>query len=93
MSWLRPAFCRRAWCSRRANVWAYLTIPPVLGPSVIEILLLESLAIEGELMRSGADGEWPDAPMIMRGDEGLELASIGFRATLRSLYRTTNLID
>ena len=72
----------------RGNVWAYFTIP-----SVREILLLGSLAIAGELMRRGADGEWPEAPAFLRGDDDLELASIGFRATLRSLYRTTNLID
>jgi Uma2 family endonuclease len=72
----------------RGNVWAYFTIP-----SVREILLLGSLAIAGELMRRGSDGEWPDAPMFLHGDDELELASIGFRATLRSLYRTTNLID
>jgi Uma2 family endonuclease len=70
----------------RANVWAYLTIP-----SVTEILLLGSVAIEAELMRRDANGLWPETPVFLPADDELELASIGFRTPLRSLYRTTNL--
>jgi Uma2 family endonuclease len=71
----------------RANVWAYTTIP-----SVSEILLLASVKVEAELLRRGADGNWPEAPAFLGTDDGLELASIGFRAPLRGFYRTTDLL-
>ena len=71
----------------RANVWAYTTIP-----SVSEILLLGSVAVEAELLRRGADGSWPEAPVSLGAEDDIELASIGFRAPLRGFYRTTDLL-
>lgn len=71
----------------RANVWAYTTIP-----SVAEILLLGSVRVEAELLRRGADGNWPEAPAFVGVEDDLELASIGFRAPLRGFYRTTDLL-
>jgi Uma2 family endonuclease len=71
----------------RENVWAYSTIP-----SVAEILLLGSVRVEAELLRRGADGSWPEAPVFLGAEGELELASIGFRAPLRSFYRTTDLL-
>lgn len=71
----------------RANVWAYTTIP-----SVREILLLGSVAIEAELLRRGPDGSWPGAATFLGAEDDSELASIGFRAPLRAFYRTTDLM-
>jgi Uma2 family endonuclease len=71
----------------RANVWASTTIP-----SVQEILLLDSVAVEAELLRRGADGSWPEAPVSLGAEDDVELASIGFRAPLRGFYRTTDLL-
>lgn len=71
----------------RANVWAYTTIP-----SVTEILLLGSVRVEAEVLRRGADGSWPEAPVFLGAEDQLELASIGLRAPLRNFYRTTNLL-
>lgn len=71
----------------RANVWAYTTLP-----SVAEILLLGGVRVEAELLRRGADGSWPEAPVFLGPEDELGLASIGFRAPLRSFYRTTDLL-
>lgn len=67
------------------NVWAYTTIP-----SVREILVLRTVTMRADLLRRGADGEWPEAPeVVTEGD--LALDSIGFRAPLAALYRTAGL--
>lgn len=71
----------------RLNVWAYATVP-----SVAEILLLGGAQVEAELLRRGPDGSWPEAPVFLGLEDGLELASIGFRAPLRDFYRTTDLL-
>ena len=71
----------------RANVWAYTTIP-----SVAEILLLGSVHVEAELLRRGADGSWPEAPVLLGAEDAVDLASIGFRAPLAAFYRTTDLL-
>jgi Uma2 family endonuclease len=71
----------------RDNVWTYATIP-----TVQEILLLASTRIEAELLRRDAAGAWPEEARILRDGEELELASIGFRATLRAFYATTRLV-
>ncbi|WP_170985148.1 Uma2 family endonuclease [Roseomonas sp. AR75] len=69
----------------RANVWAYTTIP-----ALREILVLHQDERKAELLRRAADGTWPKEPEIMiEGD--LALDSIGFRAPLAALYRTTAL--
>ena len=68
-----------------ANVWTYITIP-----SVKEILILSSLSIGADILRRCADGTWPEEPeAITHGD--LILDSIGFRAPLTDIYRTTRL--
>jgi Uma2 family endonuclease len=71
----------------RGNVWAYTTVP-----SVVEILLFGSVRVEAELLRRGADGSWPEAPVFLGAEDELDLASIGFRAPLRAFYRTTDLL-
>ncbi len=70
----------------RTNVWAYTTIP-----SVREILLVRASRMEAELLRRGADGNWPEKPAILRGEDGLTLESVGFNTPLAALYRTTGL--
>jgi Uma2 family endonuclease len=70
----------------RANIWAYTTIP-----SVREILAVHSTRIEAELLRRGADGNWPEEPDIHTGSDTLTLGSIGFATKLAAFYRTTAL--
>ena len=70
----------------RASIWAYTTIP-----TVQEILAVNSTRIEAELLRRGADGNWPGEPLTVTGADALALLSIGFSAPLAGLYRTTAL--
>ncbi len=67
------------------NVWAYTTMP-----SVQEILVVHSTRVGAELLRRNPDGSWPAQPATIDDGE-IELASIGFRASLAALYRTTRL--
>ncbi len=68
-----------------SNVWTYTTIP-----SVREILVLRSATVGAELLRRRTDGTWPERPeTVTEGD--LVLESVGFRAPLAQLYRTTRL--
>ena len=72
----------------RGNVWAYTTVP-----SVREILLVHSTRVGAELLRRGADGEWPEGPVTLGPDDALTLDSIeGFSTPLVALYRTTPLV-
>jgi Uma2 family endonuclease len=70
-----------------ANVWTYTTIP-----SVQEILVLHTDSIRAELLRRQPDGAWPETPEEVEAGS-LALDSIGFRAELRDLYRTTRLAN
>jgi Uma2 family endonuclease len=67
-----------------ANVWAYATIP-----SVREIVVLRTVSIGADLLRR-PDGSWPRTPETIEAGD-LVLESIGFRAPLTALYRTTRL--
>jgi Uma2 family endonuclease len=68
-----------------SNVWTYTTIP-----SVCEILIVRSVTIGADLLRRNPDGTWPERPeTIEEGDVVLD--SIGFRAPIAALYRTTRL--
>ena len=71
----------------RANVWAYTTIP-----SVVEILLLSSTSIAGELLSRNSLGQWADDPLALGADSHVHLASIGLSVLLRGFYATTSLI-
>ncbi|HET9019293.1 MAG TPA: Uma2 family endonuclease [Acetobacteraceae bacterium] len=71
----------------RANLWTYTTLP-----SVAEILVVNVARIEAELLRRGADGTWPEQPVILRDGDMLTLASIGLSLPLRAVYRTTSLL-
>jgi Uma2 family endonuclease len=70
----------------RANVWAYTTIP-----TVREILVVRSTRMEVEVLRRGADGNWPALPLIIVPPGALELASVGFTVPVGDLYRTAGL--
>jgi len=70
----------------RANIWAYCTIP-----SVTEILVLHTSRIGAELLRRGADGNWPARPILLGPDDGIHLESLGFAAPLRAAYTNSGL--
>jgi len=72
----------------RDNVWAYTTIP-----TVMEILLLGSLAVSAELLRRDPDGSWPEEPLPIGARDQVVLHSVEFSAPLVYFYRTTNLIS
>lgn len=68
------------------NVWTYTTIP-----TVQEILILRTVTMQADLLRRRDDGSWPESPPVITEGE-VELASIGFRAPLAAIYRTTGLV-
>ncbi|MGH6936513.1 MAG: Uma2 family endonuclease [Methylocella sp.] len=68
-----------------ANVWAYTTIP-----SVREIVVPRTVSIGADLLRRRPDGSWPTTPEAIEAGD-LTLESIGFKAPLTALYRTTRL--
>jgi Uma2 family endonuclease len=70
----------------RSNIWTYTTIP-----SVREIVAVRSTRMEAELLRRGADGNWPEEPEIVTGHATLTLASIDYSTVLSAFYRTTGL--
>ncbi|MBV9249824.1 MAG: Uma2 family endonuclease, partial [Acetobacteraceae bacterium] len=69
-----------------ANVWAYTTIP-----SVQEVVVIRSAMVGAELLMRKADGSWPDRPETIVDGDDLVLESIGFRAPVAEVYRTTRL--
>lgn len=71
----------------RANVWAYTTIP-----SVVEILLLSSTSVAGELLRRDSLEQWAEHALMLDTDGYVHLASIGFSNLLRDFYATTSLV-
>lgn len=71
----------------RGNIWSYTTVP-----SVREILVVHSTRIEAEVLRRGANGNWPAQPIVTAADGTLELDSIGFAQPLRAMYRATSLL-
>jgi hypothetical protein len=79
---LSPSNEAKTW----ANVWAYTTIP-----SVQEILIVRQTRLEAELLRRNQDGTWPAQGETIRPPMDLDLASIGYRAPLAAIYRTSGL--
>jgi Uma2 family endonuclease len=69
------------------NVWAYTTLP-----SVVEILIVQSMRIEALLLRRQADGSWPPDPELIGSNASLTLASIDFSAPLTAAYAKTHLV-
>ena len=70
----------------RSNIWTYTTLP-----SVQEILAVRSTRMEVELLRRGADGNWPETASIVRPPDALEIASIGLTLPVADIYRTAGL--
>jgi hypothetical protein len=68
-----------------SNVWTYTTIP-----SLQEIVVLSSVFLRADVLCRLADGSWPDKPEVIESGD-LMLDSIGFRAPLPAIYRTTRL--
>lgn len=79
---LSPSNAEETW----ENVWAYTTIP-----SVTEILVISSTAIEAELLRREPDGSWPPAAAPIGPGDTLRLDSIGLALPLRAAYRTSGI--
>jgi len=68
-----------------SNVWTYTS-----QPSVREIVVASSLAVEVHVLRRTADGAWPATPTrLTEGD--LILESIDLTLPLAALYRDTGL--
>jgi len=67
------------------NVWVFTTIP-----SLREILILSSTAVQAELLRRGTDGSWPASSTVIE-DGDLMLESIDLTVPLAAIYRTTRL--
>lgn len=70
----------------RSNIWTYTTLP-----SVQEILAVRSTRMEVELLRRGADGNWPETASIIRPPDALDIASIGLTLPVADIYRTAGL--
>lgn len=68
------------------NVWAYTTIP-----SVREIVVVHSTRILVELLRRGANGNWPAEPEEIGPGDTLRLESIAFSCPLSNAYAQTHL--
>jgi len=69
-----------------SNVWTYVTIP-----SVQEIVVISSMAVEADQLCRAPDGNWPDQPTKIADGADITFASIGLTLKLRALYRTTRL--
>lgn len=70
----------------RDNVWAYMSIP-----TVAQILLVDSTAVRGEMMRRRPDGAWPEEPELLGPDDEVSIDAVGFRCRLRDFYARTRL--
>jgi Uma2 family endonuclease len=68
------------------NVWSYTTIP-----SVREIVVVHSTRVMAEVLRRGADGNWPAEPEEIGPDGTLRLESIAFACPLPDVYAQTHL--
>lgn len=68
----------------RANIWTYTTIP-----SVRETLAVHSTRIEAELLRRGAEGNWPEQPDTLTGNDAVVPDTIGYSVPLSAFYRTS----
>ena len=71
----------------RANVWTYTTIP-----SVMEILLLSSTSVSGELWRRTVDGAWADNPALLDAASTVRLECLDFASAMPAFYAATSLL-
>jgi Uma2 family endonuclease len=68
------------------NVWAYTTIP-----SVSEIVVVHSARVLAEVLRRGADGQWPAETEKIGTEDAMRLDSIGFACRMPEVYAQTYL--
>jgi Uma2 family endonuclease len=68
------------------NVWSYTTIP-----SVREIVVVHSTRVFAEVLRRGADGNWPPEPEEIGPGATLRLDTIAFACPLSDVYAQTHL--
>ncbi len=70
-----------------SNVWTYLTIP-----SLMEILIVQSVAVGAEVFRRQPDGTWPaQSEQVGTPDGVVRLDSVGAAFALGQFYRGTDL--
>jgi Uma2 family endonuclease len=69
------------------NVWAFASIP-----SLREILILSSWAIEAQLLSRDSSGAWPQKAQQIAADGEVRLASIDLSFALRDAYDKTFLV-
>jgi Uma2 family endonuclease len=81
---LSPSNYKATW----SNVYAYCAIP-----SVREILILQSLRVDGWLLRRDADNNWPDDPLPIKRDGQIVLETIDLSILLTDAYATTPFAD
>jgi Uma2 family endonuclease len=60
-------------------------------PSVVEILIVHSTRMKAELLRRGANGEWPENPEAIESQGVISLSSIGLDLPLAEAYAKTHL--
>jgi len=68
-----------------SNVWTYTS-----QPSVREIVVISSLALEAHVLRRTADGTWPATPTQLT-DGDLTFESIDLTLPMTAIYRDTGL--
>jgi Uma2 family endonuclease len=68
-----------------SNVWTYTS-----QPSVREIVVISSLALEAHVLRRTADGTWPATPTRLT-DGDLTFESIDLTLPMAAIYRDTGL--
>ena len=69
------------------NVWSYVSIP-----TLREILVLSSWAIEAQVIARADGGVWPDNPDHVTPGGDVVLPSIAFRAPLVAFYAQTYML-
>lgn len=80
---LSPSNVEDTW----GNIALYATIP-----SVREILIVDSRAIEAQILRRGDDNNWPLQPVTIAADGKIQLTSIGLELPIAEAYRGTHLV-
>jgi hypothetical protein len=80
---LTPSSAADTW----SNIPLYATVP-----TVEEILIVHSTAVQAELLRRRPDGTWPKNPDVISGiDAAIRLASIAMDLAMREVCRSTYL--
>ena len=54
-------------------------------------VIVKSSSVSGELLRRSPQREWAGDPLVLDAESLVELASVGFAASMRDIYATTSL--